>query len=187
MNKVFVIVSHPDDEVLGCGGTMAKLRAEGIQVESHILVAGRGTPLDQKLDTVPLLTWITHVENLVKRYHPDTIFTHCASDLNRDHRVVNEAVMVATRPPNSVKKIYCFDVTSDWGFGQFGRFKPNVFFSLAPQYVDEKITSMEAYREEARGHPHPRSPEMIRALAQRWGSVIGVPYAEAFELIKMIK
>lgn len=38
--KVLVIASHPDDEILGCGGTMARLSKEGNEV--HILILGEG-------------------------------------------------------------------------------------------------------------------------------------------------
>ncbi len=37
---VLVVVAHPDDEVLGCGGTMARLAREGHHV--HILILGEG-------------------------------------------------------------------------------------------------------------------------------------------------
>jgi LmbE family N-acetylglucosaminyl deacetylase len=38
--KVLVIAAHPDDEVLGCGGTMARLAAEGHTVRIGILGEG---------------------------------------------------------------------------------------------------------------------------------------------------
>lgn len=38
--NVLVIAAHPDDEVLGCGGTMARLRAEGHDVKIAILGEG---------------------------------------------------------------------------------------------------------------------------------------------------
>lgn len=38
--NVLVIAAHPDDEVLGCGGTMARLAAEGAQVSILILAEG---------------------------------------------------------------------------------------------------------------------------------------------------
>ncbi|MFW9596375.1 MAG: PIG-L deacetylase family protein, partial [Paludibacter sp.] len=41
MKNVLVIAPHPDDEVLGCGATIAKLASEGNNV--YILVATRGT------------------------------------------------------------------------------------------------------------------------------------------------
>jgi LmbE family N-acetylglucosaminyl deacetylase len=38
--NVLVVAAHPDDEVLGCGGTMARLAAEGAQVSVLILAEG---------------------------------------------------------------------------------------------------------------------------------------------------
>lgn len=47
MKKILVIAAHPDDEVLGCGGTIAKLSAEGHEV--HVLLAAEG--LTSRLDS----------------------------------------------------------------------------------------------------------------------------------------
>jgi LmbE family N-acetylglucosaminyl deacetylase len=47
MNKILVVVAHPDDEVLGCGGTMARLALEGNDV--YTLILGEGiTSRDKK-------------------------------------------------------------------------------------------------------------------------------------------
>jgi hypothetical protein len=43
------------------------------------------------------------------------------------------------------------------------------------------------YESEARAFPHPRSPEALRAIAHRWGSVVGCAAAEAFELVRAIR
>lgn len=40
MKSVLVIAAHPDDEVLGCGGTIARLSAEGIEV--HVIILANG-------------------------------------------------------------------------------------------------------------------------------------------------
>ena len=40
LGNILVIAAHPDDEVLGCGGTMARLRAEGHDVKIAILGEG---------------------------------------------------------------------------------------------------------------------------------------------------
>ena len=37
--KILVIVAHPDDEVLGCGGTIAKLTPNN---DIYILILGEG-------------------------------------------------------------------------------------------------------------------------------------------------
>ena len=38
--QVLVVAAHPDDEVLGCGGTMARLAHEGCEVNIAILGEG---------------------------------------------------------------------------------------------------------------------------------------------------
>ncbi len=38
--NILVVAAHPDDEVLGCGGTIARLAAEGNEV--HIAILGEG-------------------------------------------------------------------------------------------------------------------------------------------------
>ena len=47
--KILVVAAHPDDEVLGCGGTLAKAIAEGAVV--HVLFLGEGIsarfPIDE--------------------------------------------------------------------------------------------------------------------------------------------
>lgn len=40
MNKILIVAAHPDDEVLGCGGTIAKYTKEGSRV--YCLFLGRG-------------------------------------------------------------------------------------------------------------------------------------------------
>lgn len=46
MNKILVIVAHPDDEVLGMGGTIAKLSDEGKEV--HLLIVTDGSSSQYK-------------------------------------------------------------------------------------------------------------------------------------------
>jgi LmbE family N-acetylglucosaminyl deacetylase len=38
--KILIVAAHPDDEVLGCGGTVAKLSREGTEI--HLLTLGEG-------------------------------------------------------------------------------------------------------------------------------------------------
>lgn len=51
MNCALVVAAHPDDEVLGCGGTIARLSAEGWSV--HVLIVAEGaTSRDLRRDRV---------------------------------------------------------------------------------------------------------------------------------------
>ena len=49
MKTLLVIAAHPDDEALGCGGTIARLTSEGNNV--YTLILGEGvTSRDKKRD-----------------------------------------------------------------------------------------------------------------------------------------
>lgn len=56
--NVLVVAAHPDDEVLGCGGTMARLADEGHDV--HVLIVAEGVtsraPLREREVKVPELS-----------------------------------------------------------------------------------------------------------------------------------
>jgi LmbE family N-acetylglucosaminyl deacetylase len=225
--KILVIAAHPDDEVLGCGGTAARLVREGHEV--HFAILGEGmtsrhaqradaeqsqlTRLhqqahtaaaqlgvknvvlhklpDNRLDTLALLDVVKIVEDLVDRVQPEVIYTHHAGDLNVDHGVIHRAVLTATRPVAGqlVLEIYAFEVPSstEWAFQRIEpAFRPNVFVDIT-RTLEAKIAAMECYETEARKFPHPRSPEALRALATRWGSVIGCAAAEAFELVRSVR
>jgi LmbE family N-acetylglucosaminyl deacetylase len=224
---VLVIAAHPDDEILGCGATAARLVKEGREV--HFAILGEGITSrhadrgdadanqlavlhqhsrdaaakvgvesvflhhfpDNRLDTVPLLEVVKVVEDLVDRVRPEVIYTHHNGDLNVDHGIVFRAVLTATRPTQGhpVSEIYAFEVPSstEWAFQSIGSaFRPNVFVDVA-NTIEAKVVAMECYESEARMFPHPRSPEALRAIATRWGSVAGCRAAEAFELIRSVR
>jgi LmbE family N-acetylglucosaminyl deacetylase len=146
---------------------------------------------DNRLDTVPLLEVVKLVEDLVARLKPSVIYTHHGGDLNVDHGVIHRAVLTATRPVvgQPVQEVYAFEVPSstEWAFQRLGStFRPNVFVDVTDTF-DAKIAAMACYQTEARPFPHPRSPEALRAIATRWGSVAGYGAAEAFELVRSLR
>jgi len=105
--------------------------------------------------------------------------------------VIHRAVLTATRPVvgQPVRDIYAFEVPSstEWAFQRLEpSFCPNVFVDVTST-LEAKIAAMECYESEARKFPHPRSPEALRAIATRWGSVVGCGAAEAFELVRSIR
>jgi LmbE family N-acetylglucosaminyl deacetylase len=226
-SSVLVVAAHPDDEILGCGGTMARLTREGHEVRIAILAEGMSSRYahredadpqqlqhlharaqqaadkvgakevvlcklpDNRLDTVPLLEVVKQVEELVARFRPEVIYTHHPGDLNVDHGVVHRAVLTATRPVagQCVKEIYAFEVPSstEWAFQRLEPlFRPSVFVDIT-ETLETKIEALTFYDTETRKFPHPRSAEALRAIAKRWGSVVGLPAVEAFELIRSVR
>ena len=126
--NVLVLAAHPDDELLGLGGTVARHVDAGDQVTAVIASEGATSRYasetaavlaascraaaeilgihevrflgfpDQRMDTIPLIEVTQKIEAIVRELRPETVYTHHWGDLNRDHRVVSEAAQVACRP-----------------------------------------------------------------------------------------
>lgn len=208
--RVLAVVSHPDDEVLGPGATLAKHVLAGDDV--RVLILGKGRPdarsdaaarragsvigfaplvfnlPDNQFDTVSLLGIAQLVEAEMANGFPDVIYTHSADDLNVDHRLTHQAVLSASRPQPgcSVKRILAFEVPSstEWGLEAFW---PNVFVDVSGEPMRRKRRALECYASEMRPSPHPRSYAAVNALALWRGATAGIPMAEAFRLVREIR
>lgn len=146
---------------------------------------------DNRFDSVDLLDIIKVVEKEKFLFKPDLIFTHHGGDLNIDHQRVFESVVTACRPleDEKVSTIICFETPSgtEWRSSADPKhFIPNLFIEISDNNLEAKIKGMESYEFEKRLYPHPRSPEALKILAQRWGIAVGKKYAEAFMLIRSI-
>jgi LmbE family N-acetylglucosaminyl deacetylase len=146
---------------------------------------------DNRFDSVDLLDIIKVVEQEKEAFQPTLIFTHHGGDTNIDHRRTFEAVVTACRPlPGEPERtiLACETPSStEWQAASYPQpFLPNFFLTVTDEDIAAKITGMEAYEFERRAYPHPRSPEALRLLAQRWGVVTGQSFAEAFMLVRHI-
>ena len=126
--KVLVIAPHPDDEILGCGGVMAKRISSGDDVSICIVSEGK-EPMYSKdfikierkemamahgkigklsvlkagfpsamLDTVPQYKLNDTLTDFVNTIKPDEVFIPHKGDVHRDHQIVSDAALVAVRP-----------------------------------------------------------------------------------------
>jgi len=218
--RVLVVAAHPDDEVLGCGGSMAKhlidkdevfvlFLSEGASSRNHFdlkdiefrkknsikavrILGVVEDPIflqlpDNRMDSIDLLSVVKKIEKVISEIQPEIIYTHYADDLNIDHQVSYQAVMTACRPmPNFfVKELYSFEVLSSTEWSPNKTFTPNYFKDVS-ETIDLKIAAMEVYEFELNSFPHPRSIEAIKNLAKYRGSSVGIEYAEAFKVERIL-
>lgn len=147
---------------------------------------------DNRFDSHALLDIVKVIEHEKEKFNPDIIFTHNGSDLNIDHQVTFQAVVTATRPMacENVKTIITFETpsASEWqATCMADKFCPNFYMQVCEEDVDAKVKAMECYEFEKRSFPHPRSSQALKILAQNRGLQVGCNYAEAFQIIRMIK
>ena len=144
---------------------------------------------DNAMDSVPLLKLAQAIESVAREFAPSLVITHHAHDLNVDHRLVHQAVLTAFRPMpgSSVEAILCFEVSSStgWNSAALPPFQPTLSIDIADTFP-AKLEALKCYDVEMRDTPHPRSAQMIEALARYRGSLCGLAMAEAFEVQRLI-
>ena len=127
MKNILVVSAHPDDEVLGVGGTLARHRDQGDDIHWLIatnifeeqgytiervisrqkeikLVAAKLQMktylLDYKTMTLTsgdLLTLVPRISSVFNEVKPEVIYVLNRSDAHSDHRVLFNAVMACTK------------------------------------------------------------------------------------------
>ena len=209
--NILVIAPHPDDEVLGMGGTIKKLSKKNKIILCVVSEGATAQYKDKKmikvrrdsckktakilgisqtvfLDYPDMRLNLSHLdinkklEEIIEKYKPEIVYTAPKNDLNLDHQVVFSSTLVACRPKSGVKQILCYEIQGNTKVP----FVPNVFENIEKEF-SYKIKGFKMYKSEIEEFPNPRSIIAIENLAIMRGIESGFKKAEAFELIKKIK
>jgi len=210
---ILVIATHPDDEILGCGGTVALHAKAGDRVTAVIACEGESLrygpggvgqsehtrraaaalgvsdvrPLgfrDQRLDTITLTELIAPLERIVREVEPRVVYCQYGGDINRDHEILFKATLVATRPTEQcIEAVYAFDTASSTEWAFPRTFTPDTWVDISTT-LDQKLAAMACYESELRPYPHPRSLEALRHRARAWGNQQCLDAAEVFITVR---
>lgn len=211
MKKVLVIAVHPDDETLGCGGSIFKHLDQGDDVGCVFVTCGNSDQAkiiddvsneyhfnyieklglkETEIDDLSLNCLIPLFSDIFNEYKPDTLYVPNRSEIHSDHRKTFEAVascIKSFRYP-FIKKVLMCEVISETDFSPAlieNTFIPNVFVDIS-DYWDRKLKILEKYHFELLNEPYTRSLSSIKALHRYRGSQISCKYAESFMLLKEI-
>ena len=216
--RVLCLAAHPDDEVLGAGGTLLRHAARGDEtflVVATVAYAPRWseTAVRQKrdeclaaaallnvrdvrflefptmhLNALPAIDLNDAVGRALSDFKPNVIYVPPCDDLNRDHALLFEDALVASRPGGlgSLHTVYSYEIPTTTRCNIATRWHPNSYVDIGP-FIEPKLAAMSAYRSELRDPPHPRSLDAIRAFARERGAAVGLGYAEAHMLVREVR
>lgn len=219
--NILIIAPHADDEIIGVGGTiikkikngddvfvcivtkgveplfsksyMATLRKETIECHNFI-----GIKKTIFLDFPSVLLEEQHryeinnrILETIKEIKPDEIYIPHIGDMQKDHQIVAEACMVASRPKYSFspKRIFVYETMSETGWNipnVQNEFMPNYFVDISDE-LSFKLKAMSYYKSQLSPFPSARSLVAIESLAKYRGALMQLNAAEAFVLIRGIE
>jgi LmbE family N-acetylglucosaminyl deacetylase len=193
---ILVLSPHPDDGILGCGGTIAKAIEEGADV--HYVTfswAEQGFAKDEPKKSLDALgiknnkTLNYRVRNfsyvrqeilediiqLREKLNPDIIFIPSSFDNHQDHVVINREARRA------FKKHALLGYEESWNNFTF---EGRCFVELSEKHIDKKLASAKVYKTQ-QGKIY-MDTALIKSRARDRASYIRKANAEAFEIIRWV-
>ena len=140
------------------------------------------------IEQVPRNIVTQKITELVLKVKPDVVFIPHFGDMQKDHTVIAESIMVAVRPKydHIVQFVYSYETLSEteWNINHAkNAFLPNVFVDIT-EYLPIKLEAMSCYRSQLGAFPDPRSLDAVESLAKVRGSTMWSKAAESFMLIR---
>jgi LmbE family N-acetylglucosaminyl deacetylase len=170
--RVLFLGAHPDDIELGCGALLAAIVGT-VDVLCVTLSDNQKNPdLTNLVDEHRRSMAILGISDDSVRF---IVFAHSKSDIHQDHAVVTQEALRAFRG----NTVLGFDVLrSSYGFF------PQFMVEVSERDVDKKIEALAEY--ETYRDRYYFDPEVIRSTLVRYGSIAERPYAEGFDILRVV-
>ena len=198
---ILAIGAHPDDIELGCGASLAKYAQAGARIRAIVMSKGRRGALseaDRATETAQAFarigiadvviydfpdTNLTHslnemvavIDEHLRTFVPQRVYTMFEHDRHQDHRAVYEASVVACR---QVPQLLSYETPSS-----YPNFKPTVFEDIA-DFLELKVEALQCHRSQA--DRLYMQQDKVRAAAHFRGVQVDLGPCEGFLPYKMM-
>lgn len=199
--NILFLGAHPDDIELGCGALIADIvnqtnilcvtfsdnqKNPDLKnvVQEHL---NSMSVLGLQKDQILLDQFTTRrfpdsrqeiLEKMIrlnKEFKPQVVFVHTSQDIHQDHQTVTQEAQRAFRGTT----VLGYDVLrSSYGFF------PNFLVEVSGKAVDIKIKALSQYITYQNRYYF--NPEIIRSTAIRHGALAERPFAEGFDIIRIV-
>jgi LmbE family N-acetylglucosaminyl deacetylase len=199
--RILFLGAHPDDIELGCGALLAQIGGQpdvlcvtlsdnqknpdlsGLVEEHYRSMAVLGIGKD-RIRVGPFETRnfprdrqeiLEFLFDLDRTNQPEIVFVHSQADIHQDHSVTTMEALRAFRG----RTVLGFDVLrSSYGFF------PHFLVEVSQQDVERKVRALGEYA--TYGSKYYCSPAVIRATSVRHGALAGRPFAEGFDILRIV-
>lgn len=199
--NILAIGAHPDDVELGCAGTLRKHVLENENV--FIIVASLGEMSGddnerhkEAMKSAKLIganeiyflnledtnikhdgTTVSVLDKYMNEIKPEIVYVHSTKDYHQDHEAISKSTLSASRQMKNSVFLYESPSTTI-------EFKPTAYNDISAVFKC-KLACIEQYI--SQGEKEYMEGQAIIGLANSRGSVIGVEFAEAFEVARLFK
>jgi LmbE family N-acetylglucosaminyl deacetylase len=199
--RVCFIGAHPDDIELGCGALIAHIASQ-TDLRCYTLSDNQKNPLLTNLVKEHYASMETlgvpkekvvvgqfetrrfpqqrqeileYMIDINRTFNPDIVFVHTKADVHQDHGTITQESLRAFRGVT----VLGFDVIrSSYGFF------PNFLVQVSETDVQKKLAALACYKTyEAKYY---FNPDITRATLIRNGALSERPYAEGFDILRVI-
>ena len=200
--NIIVFSTHPDDAEVLMGGTIARYTQKGHDLlivvvtipnqkarrreevgKAAEILGARLLVLD--LDPYELVfdrKLVEIFDEVIKDFPPDIIYTSWIHDSHQDHVAVSRATIAAARKNNC--SLYMYEQALPSGLTPYG-FRAQAFVDISDT-MELKKESVLVHQSQVQNFSE-QWIQGIRARATYMGFQINVKYAEAFEVVKVLK
>lgn len=201
IQRVLLIEAHPDDWMLGCGATIARIKRENPKVIIHsiylcpCLEDSRNKGLLEEHIQASQIMGIdyiyrnnfprNHIDlndnkqairdiffNIQEKFNPNIVFTHSEHDNHQDHKAIAECSQTIFR---YFSTIFSYESPSS-------DFLPRVVVQVSEDDVNKKIKALMTFKTQASARPYFFSELAFKSKLINNGVRIREQYAELFDI-----